>query len=189
MARIARLGSFVCWTVLCLVAAGAGPAPAESHRVTLEGLVSAAPVPAGFEVARQDVKNGDEVAGHYLVLTKEGSPTRGLVQIERREIAERPARVATLKAYVNAAAATWQKQGYALRVKSVPKFETIDFAKPVPVELDATKAGESPVLIHMEVFFDKFAYQVMCVSTEPAEAKTMIEWCGSVRPVTEAPAK
>ena len=188
MALTARLGSFACSAVLCVLALGAGPGPGASGRVTVEGLVSAAPVPAGFDVTRKDVKNGEQLVGHYLILAKEGSPTRGVVQIERREIAERRARVATLKAYANAAAATWQKQGYSLKARGVPNFETVDFAKPVSIELDATKEGESPVAIHMEVFFDQFAYQVMCVSTDAAEAKPVIEWCKSVRPLTEGPA-
>src|SRR5687768_7321271 len=127
MPLIARLLSFACCTALCLLATGAGPATAGSDRLTIEGLVSAAPVPTGFVVTRQDAKDGEKVVGHYLILTKDDSPTRALVQIERREIKERAGRVATLKAYINAAAATWQKQGYTLKPRTLPNFETIDF--------------------------------------------------------------
>src|SRR3954470_5512858 len=131
--------------VVCLFApraesAGpAGAATAAPERVEIEGLVSAAPVPKGFTVTRKDVDEGGKVVGTILILAKEGSPTRGLVQIERREISAPPARVATLKAYINAAAATWQKQGYAVKARTLPKFESIDFVKPVAIDLDATK--------------------------------------------------
>jgi hypothetical protein len=172
--------------VVCLLAPGAQSAwAAGPERVEIEDLVSAAPVPKGFTVTRKDVNEGGKVVGTLLILTKEGSPTRGLVQIERREISAPPARVATLKAYINAAAATWQKQGYAVKARTLPKFETIDFAKPVAIDLDATKDGAKPVVTHMEVFFDRFAYQAMCASAgEDADVKAMTDWCKSVRSPT-----
>jgi hypothetical protein len=175
-------------TTLCLAMLGL-PAYAASDRADIEGLVSAAPVPEGYTVRRQDAKDGNKVIGHYLLLTKEGSPTKAVIQIERREITARPARVATVKAYVNGAASTWKAQGWTAKLRSLPKFETIDFNKPVAIDLDLTKADESPMAAHMEIFFDHFTYQVLSVSSEDASLKEMIRWSQTVRPVHQDMAK
>ena len=169
--------------IVCLLATGVQPAGAAPERVEIEGLISAAPVPAGFTVMRRDVTQRG-VTANYLVLAKDGSPTRGLVQIERREFSTRPARIDTLKAYLEAAFGSWRKKGYAVKARTLPAFETIDFAKPVLIDLDLTKEGEKPIAIHMEVFFDRFAYQTASLSTDDGELKVMIDWCKSVRPAT-----
>lgn len=159
-----------------------------AERITLAGLVTADPVPAEYEVRQQDIKDGQRVALNLLVVMKEGSTTAAVVQIDRRTIAEKPARLAALKAYVNSNADSWAQRGYGVKVKSLPDLETIDFSKPVDIELEATKEGEATRTLHIRIIFDKFAYMIMCISNEPAQGKTMLAWARSVQPAKEAAA-
>lgn len=190
MRPITRSLFCVCSALVCLWVMGVGQVASaeessDAERITIDGLVSAAPVPEGFSVRKQDLKNGEEVVGHLLIVLKEGVRTAGIVQIERRTVATRAARVATLKAYVNAAADTWKQRGYAVKVKALPDFEKVDMTKPVIVELDATKEGQAAAVVFMKVFFDQFAFAVTCSSTDPAYEKAMIAWCHTVRPIAQ----
>jgi hypothetical protein len=173
---------------LCLVTVCLRPVKAASERVTIDGLISADPFPAGFSVTQRDVKQGDRVVANNLLFTKTDSPTRAMILIERREIADRAARAAKIKAYLTAAAAPWLKQGWVVQVRSLPNLDTVDFSQPIVIDLDATKDGHKPIAIDLQIIFEKFAYEMESLSSDAAELKTMIAWCASVRPLEQPPA-
>lgn len=174
--------------VACFLVVGSLAAQAAPQRVEIEGLVTAAPVPEGYALARRDLQEGGETKAHMLLVGRDGSPTRASVLIERREVKTRPAQIATLKAYVNAAAATWQQQGWTVKSRTVLTLERVDFAQPVVVELVATKEGQPPMMIHLKVMFEQFPCSVMTLSSDEGQLKQMLEWSQTVRPIPGAPA-
>lgn len=178
---------------MCLWVIGAGQfaSAAEQNvaeRITIDGLVPAAPLPEGFSVRKQDIKNGEVIGGHLLIVTKEGVRTAGIVQIEKRDFTKRAARVAAFKGYFNSTIESWRQRGFTVTGKAVPDMDNLDFSKPVIVVMNAAKEGESSVAIYMKVFFTQYAYAVMCTSGDPASGKTMITWCGTVEPISQGTA-
>jgi hypothetical protein len=54
--------------------------------VTIENLVTAQPVPEGYAVSLDELKDGEKLLGHRLVFTKEEAVSKVMVSIEQRKL-------------------------------------------------------------------------------------------------------
>jgi hypothetical protein len=63
---------------LCFAMGCGRPAAAPPDRITIEGLITADPLPAGFVVTRKDVKQAGEIRATNLAVAKTDSSTRAV---------------------------------------------------------------------------------------------------------------
>ncbi|HXT57889.1 MAG TPA: hypothetical protein VN699_04610, partial [Pirellulales bacterium] len=111
----------------CLIACSMllfpGPKP---ERVTIEELVTAEPVPEGYDLTASELKNGDELLGHQILVTKEGAVSKASVTIETRDLLDKPHKIAALKGYVNGTTKTLANAGLKLVKKHIPDIEKVN---------------------------------------------------------------
>jgi hypothetical protein len=154
----------------------------EGQRVELEGLLTAEPVPAGYQVSRQDVKNGDEVALHQVLIAKPEATSRVAVTVEPRKMPTRLHKSAALKAYINATASSLVKAGLTLSGKNIPDIEKADLSTRQVAELTFTRPDKADVYVQIQVFFTDIGYNAVILSTDKADYDALCKWATSIQP-------
>jgi hypothetical protein len=155
---------------------------AEPKRITIEDLVTAAPLPANYAISRKDIKDGEKLHGHKLFLTNGDQVSKAIVTVETRKITKREEKVAATKGYVNGLARTFQDAGLKLVEKKIPEIDKNDFSKPLTVDLVYEKTDDgSKLYLQILVFFTDRGYNVAVISDSKEDHDVLTKWARSVK--------
>ncbi len=156
---------------------------AEPKRITIEDLVTSAPLPPDYAISRKDIKDGDKMLGHKLFLTNGEAVSKAIVTVETRKISKREEKAAATKAYVNVLAKTVQEAGFKLVDKKIPEIDKNDFSKPLNVDLIYEKPDDgSKLYVQIRVFFTDQGYHVAVISDSKGEHDILTKWASSEKP-------
>jgi hypothetical protein len=166
------------------VAAEPKPKPeAEPKRVTLEGLVTADPLPEGYAVVRQGVQDkAGKSTGDLLIVSKEGSVSKVIITVDRAsKVATRPGKVAATKGYVNGTAQSLVTGGMKIVKKNIPDIAKANLDDRLAVDLTLEKPGGTQVMVQIQVFFENVGYAVQVIGEDKGEFAKLVEWAKSVK--------
>jgi hypothetical protein len=174
----------------CLIACStllfAGPG---QERVTIEDLVTAQPVPEGYEVAAKELKNGDMLLGNQLLVSKEGAVSKVSVTIESRDLAEKGQRVAALKGYVNGTNKMLVNAGLMLVKKQIPDFEKLNVDNRTKCSFVYQRPDGSEIYVQMQIFFSNRGHNVLVIADSKDDYNSLAEWAETIEPVKNAAKK
>lgn len=97
--------------------------------VTIDNLVTAQPVPEGYDVTLNQLKDGETLLGHQLVFTKEGAVSKVMVSVEERKLPSKDHKVTALKGHINGTAKSFAAAGLELVKKDIPDIEKVNVNK------------------------------------------------------------
>ena len=153
-----------------------------AKRITIEGLITAAPLPDGYEFGRRDVKQGDKLLGHKLTLTKEGAVSKVIVSVDRRKIATRADMVRAADTYIYGIVQSFRAAGLKPVAREIPEIDEHDFKKRLIVKLVYNDPADgSRLLVQIQIFFADHGHTVLVVSDDEEEHAMLTKWAGSVR--------
>ena len=98
--------------------------------VTIENLVTAHPVPEGYAVSLNELKDGEKLLGHQLVFSTDGAVSKVLVTVEDRKLPDKAHKITALKGYINGTAKSLAAAGLKLVKKDIPDIEKVNVDKP-----------------------------------------------------------
>jgi hypothetical protein len=160
----------------------ASEARASAKSTSIENLVVANAVPDGYSVTRQDIKSGDKLLGHKLLLSRDGEVSKVVVTIENRKLVTNVEKTAAVKGYVNGTDKSLREAGLKLVDRKVPDIERFDFKKRLTVDLTYEKPdGGGTRFVQMQIFFAEVAYSVLIISDGKEEHETLTRWARSTR--------
>jgi len=155
---------------------------AEPKRITIEDLVTAAPLPEDYAISRKDIKDGDKLLGHKLFLTNGDAVSKAIVTVETKKITKREEKVAATKGYINGLARTFQDAGLKLVDKTIPEIDKNEFSKRVTVDLVYEKPDDgSKLYLQIQVFFTDLGYNVAVISDTKEDHDVLTKWASSVK--------
>lgn len=163
------------------VASRAIPAMAADERVALHDLITAAPLPAGYESKRQDFQTPDGNGNTLILITKPGEKSRVQVTIDNKKLATKEEKVAAYKSAVNGIHGMFTKRGYKTIEMEHPDSKTLDPDKRLDLRLKMVKDGKI-LAVDAEIFFTDHAYTAWAVTHSEAERNTLKAWIATVRP-------
>ena len=168
----------------CLIACSTVlfPGP-DQERVTIAGLVTAEPVPEGYDVTSNDIKNGDEVLGHQLLITKDGAVSKVSVTVETRDLTDRPHKIAALKGYINGTNKTLSDAGLKLVKKHIPDMEKVNVDKRTRCNFIYQRPDGSEIYVHIQVCFTNHGHNVLVIADNQDDFKSLGKWAESIEPV------
>jgi len=187
-----RKGSKESMNVLttCLIACSMllfpGPKP---ERVTIEELVTAEPVPEGYDLTASELKNGDELLGHQILVTKEGAVSKASVTIETRDLLDKPHKIAALKGYVNGTTKTLANAGLKLVKKHIPDIEKVNVDNRTRCNFIYQRPDGSEIYVHIQVFFTNHGHNVLVITDNKDDFKALGKWADSIEPLKQASKK
>ena len=160
---------------------GLADARAADGRVELHGLITAAPLPAGYESKRQDFQTVDGNGNTLILISKQDEKSRVQVTIDNKKLATKEEKVAAFKGAVNGIHSLFTKRGYKTIEMEHPDSKTLDPDKRLDLRLKMAKDGKV-LAIDAEVFFTDHAYTVWAVTHSEAERNALRAWIATVRP-------
>ena len=172
--------------VLCVISAAGAAEKSKSKktrdekRITIDELVTAAPLPKDYEITRQEVEIKGKLLGHKLLLTKEDAVSKAIVTVENRKVSTRDEKVAATKAYVNGASRLFSEAGLKLAKKEIPDLDQADFDEPIVVSLVYEKPDGEQLLVQVRTFFTDTGHSVLVVADDEDEYKMLTKWAKSV---------
>lgn len=158
----------------------ASPAVAE-ERITLHDLITAAPLPTGYESKRQDFETTDGNGNTLILISKKDEKSRVQVTIDNKKLVTKEEKVAAYKGAVNGIHAMFTKRGYKTLEMEHPDSETLDPEKRLDLRLKMAKDGKI-LAVDAEIFFTDHAYTAWAVTHSEAERNTLKAWIATVRP-------
>jgi hypothetical protein len=155
----------------------------ESRRVTLEGLVTADPLPEGYAVVRETLKDeAGKSVGDLLVVSKAGMVSKVIVTVDRASNAEtQPSKVAATRSYVNGTAQSFVGAGMKIVKKNIPDIAKANLDERVVIDLALEKPGGGEVQVQLQVFFEKAVYALQVIGEDKVEFEELVEWASSVK--------
>lgn len=159
--------------MVCTVAAA-------EERIELHDLITAAPLPAGYESKRQDFQTTDGNGNTLILVSKPGDKSRVQVTIDNKKLATKEEKLAAFKGYVNGIHGMFTKRGYAAIEIETPDTKTLDPDKRLDLRMKLKK-GTDLLYVDAEVFFTDHGYTVWSVAHNPTERQTLKAWIGTVR--------
>jgi hypothetical protein len=171
--------------LMCCLVFTASPAAqpkskAKPKRVPLAGLVVADPLPPGYKVTKNEVRDGEKLRGHLLAVEKEGVVSKAVINIDERPITTRPAMVAAAKGYVNGTAQAFAGAGLKLVRNTIPDLAKADLKKRFVADLVYEKPDGGEVFVQLQIFFGKAGYNVQVVGDNKKDFDAMAAWGRSV---------
>jgi len=152
-------------------------------RITIEHLITAAPLPADYEVSREVFLNGEKIVGDKLMLTREGAVSKVIVQIENRKLATRDEKAAAAKDYVLGVMQSFHEAGLKAVEKKLPELEKNDFKQRSLADFIYKRPENGRRLyVQMQVFFTNRGYIVLVVSDNEQDHALLTHWARSVLP-------
>jgi hypothetical protein len=150
-------------------------------RITIDNLVTAAPLPDEYEVARHDIREGDKLLGHKLTLTRAESVSKVIVSVERRKVVRRQEKVAAASAYVSGIVQSFRAAGLRPVAKEIPEIGGNDFKKRVTANLVyENPADGSRLLVQIQIFFTDLGHTVLVVSDNEEDHDLLTGWARTV---------
>jgi hypothetical protein len=154
------------------------PAP---KRITIENLITAAPLPEDYWISRENFLDGDRVVGHKLLLTKERVVSKVIVQIQKRKLTTREEKAAAAKEYVIAITESFHEAGLKVVEKKLPDLGKSDFRKRMFMDLIYERPGDgSRLYVQMQVYFTDLAHTVLVISDSREDHAMLTRWARSV---------
>jgi hypothetical protein len=162
---------------------GAAPAaPAQARQITIEGLVTADPLPPGYTVTRSDIVENGELRGRLLSIANPESQSNVKVGIDVRDFTARGARVAAAKDYVNTGVAAIRDKGWNLTEQRIPDLDNNDFQQRVIVELFCEDPDNGEKLTaQLQIFFAKSGYSVVIIADNRKDYDMLCRWALSLK--------
>lgn len=159
---------------------GAAAADEAAERIELFGLVTSAPLPAGYQAKRQDFVGPGGQGNTLIFLTTPASKSRVQVTIENQKLATKEQKVAAFKAAVNGIHGTFTKRGYRATEIEHPDSTTLDPEKRLDLRMKLKKDGKE-LFVDAEIFFTDHAFTVWSVTPDEAEREKLKAWIGTVK--------
>jgi putative ribosome biogenesis GTPase RsgA len=154
-----------------------------AKRIPIEGLVTAAPLPEYYAIGRQDILDGDEVVGHKLLLSRNQTVSKVIVQIETRKLKTREEKVAAMKSYLIGVTQSFHDAGLKVVEKKLPDIDKSDFKKRILIDsVYENPAARNALLVQMQVFFTDQGYTVLIISDNEVDHALLTKWARSVVP-------
>ena len=151
------------------------------RRMTIENLITAAPLPSDYSVSRENFLHGDKVVGHKLLVTKDGSVSKVIVQIENRRLATRDEKAAAAKDYVLGVMQSLHQAGLKAVEKNLPRIEKSEFkTRQVADFIYERRDDGSRLFVQMQFFFTDRGYTVLVVSDNEQDHTLLTRWARSV---------
>jgi len=152
-----------------------------SNRITIENLITAAPLPEDFWISRENFLDGDRVVGHKLLLTRERAVSKVIVQIQKRRIATREEKAGAAKASVIAITESFHEAGLKVIEKKLPDLGKSDFKKRMFMDFIYEKPRDgSRLYVQMQIFFTDQAHTVVVISESREVHDRLTRWARSV---------
>jgi len=153
-----------------------------TQRINIDNLITSAPLPENYEIARRDIKEGDKLLGHKLTLTKEGAVSKVIVSVDRRRIATRAEMVRAADTYIYGIVQSFRAAGLKPVAREIPEIDEHDFKKRLIVKLVYNDPADgSRLLVQIQIFFADRGHTVLVVSDNEEEHAMLTGWAGSVR--------
>jgi hypothetical protein len=153
---------------------------AAEDRIVLHDLITAAPLPAGYESKRQDFQTTDGLGNTLILVSKPGEKSRVQVTIDNKKLATKEEKVAAFKSAVNGIHGMFTKRGYKTIEMEHPDSKTLDPEKRLDLRLKMAKDGKV-LAIDAEVFFTDHAFTAWAVTHSEAERDKLLAWVKTVR--------
>lgn len=173
-------------TVFCALAiafyAQAAP-PKKADRVTVEGLITADPLPKGYAATKTELKEEEKLEAYLLMFTKEGAVSKVAVTIETRTLTNRAEKIAALKGYVNGTTQTLTNAGMKLVKKKIPNIDKVNVEKRTTCEFVYETAEGAPIDVQIQVFFTDKGHDVLVIADNKDDYKALTKWAKSIRGV------
>jgi hypothetical protein len=156
---------------------------APPRRITIENLISAAPLPAQYSVSRENFLNGDKVVGHKLLVTRDGVVSKVIAQIENRKLATDDDKRAAAKDYVLGIMQSFHRAGLRTVEKKLPEIAKSDFKKREFADFIYERPEDgSRLFVQMQLFFTDRGYTVLVISDNAEDHTLLTRWARSVLP-------
>jgi hypothetical protein len=154
-----------------------------AQRITIENLITAAPLPADYQVSREVFLNGEKIVGDKLMLTRDKAVSKVIVQIENRKLATRGEKAAAAKDCVLGIMQSFHEAGLRAVEKQLPELEKNDFKKRTFADFIYERPRDgSQLYVQMQVFFTDHGYTVLVVSDNEHDHALLTHWARSVLP-------
>jgi hypothetical protein len=154
-----------------------------ARRITIENLITAAPLPADYEVSREDFLDGNKVVGHKLLLARDRAVSKIIVQIESRKLTTRDEKAAAAKDYVLGVMQSFHQAGLTTVEKKLPDIAKNDFKKRALADFIYKHPEDGRRLyVQMQIFFTDRGYTVLVVSDNEDDHASLTRWARSVLP-------
>jgi hypothetical protein len=150
--------------------------------VTIENLVTAQPVPEGYAVTRAELKNGETLLGHQLLITKEGVVSKVMVTVEERKLPDKAHKITALKGYINGTAKSFAEAGLQLIKKGIPDIEKVDVNQRTQCTLTYKTAEGSNIFIQMQILFTDIGYNIVVIADNEDDFKALTKWAETIEP-------
>jgi hypothetical protein len=151
--------------------------------VTIENLVTAQPVPEGYAVGLNELKDGEKLLGHQLAFAKEGAVSKVMVSVEERKLPDKAHKVTALKGYINGTAKSFAAAGLKLVKKDIPDIEKVNVNKRTKCSLTYKTAEGGDIFIQMQILFTDVGYNIMVVADNEGDYKALTKWAETIQPV------
>ena len=151
--------------------------------VTIENLVTAQPVPEGYAVSLNELKNGETLLGHQLVFSKEGAVSKVMVSVEERKLPDKAHKITALKGYINGSAKSFAAAGLKLAKKDIPDMEKVNVDNRTKCSLTYKTAEGGDIFIQMQILFTEVGYNIMVVADNEGDYKALTKWAETIQPV------
>jgi hypothetical protein len=153
--------------------------------VTIENLVTAQPLPEGYAVSLNELKDGEKSLGHQLVFSTEGAVSKVMVTVEDRKLPDKAHKITALKGYINGTAKSLAAAGLKLVKKDIPDIEKVNVNKRTKCSLTYKTAEGGDIFIQMQILFTDVGYNIMVVADNEGDYKALSKWAETMQPVTK----
>lgn len=158
----------------------ASPKP---QRVTIEELVTSAPLPEGYGVTHNEIKDGETLLGHQLVFTKEGVVSKVVATVEERNLPDKDYKMAALKGYVNGTTKSLVGAGLKEVKKDIPDIKRININKRTKCSFVYQNAEGGDIYVQIQVFFTNVGYNILVVGDNEHDYKLLAKWAETIQPL------
>jgi hypothetical protein len=155
----------------------------ESKKIDIQGLFTSSDIPTGYTSSKQEIKQGDKILGHKVLITKQGSASKVVLNREARKISTKGQKVAAFKGYINGTAKSLQQAGLKLSKHSIPDISKAGLSKLQIVELTFTAADGTSIFVQIQVLFIKdTGSHALILTTDKQDYISLSKWASTVQP-------
>lgn len=143
--------------------------------------------PLGYAIVKHPLMVQGKLAAFQIQMMKEGSINKVLVNVAYGDFADRAARQAAYKAYINGFVKGLASEGLKVAASKLPELEKSDLRTPLIAELIFADDKGKKIFVQKRIFFATKAYDVSAIADDAAEMKMLSAWASKVRPFAPPP--
>jgi hypothetical protein len=163
-------------------AATPSASPVKAGQITIEGLVMADALPAGYAVTRSEILDNGTSIGHNLLVAKRGSKSMVTITIVTENVRTRADRAAVAKTYLDTALSHFREKGLKLVEQRVPDLNRIDNQQKAIVELSYESPDDGKELfVQLQIFFAVSAYNALIAADNKEDYEMLAKWARSLQ--------